>query len=176
MLGALLGLLLPSPVDAARRAVRPNPYAPSLPSQFSVAIGQVLGRAGIRGGLSGLTGSEADFADELMAGDAAIGSIDQWVPGHSIPPSSQRPRLPDGPMGRGTGPQTGAYNKGFVVLKSERARWGASARTIHSAQNVINGTLLNPRDRSPLPRDVAAGYQENHPDLLRLEDQYGVDG
>lgn len=175
MLAALLGFLLPSPVDQARRATRPNPYAPSLGTQFSVAIGQNV-RAGIRGGLSGLTGSEADYPEEQAEGNAAIGSIDQWVPGRSLPPSTFTPRLPDQVEGHGTGPQTGAYNKGWVILRAERVAWGATARTIHKAQNVINGTLLGPRDRSPLPRDVQAAYNASNPDRLRLEDQYGVDG
>ncbi len=46
MIGGLLALLLPSPAAAAQRAVRPNPYAPSLPAQASFAIGQSV-RAGV---------------------------------------------------------------------------------------------------------------------------------
>jgi len=175
MFGALIGLLLPSPVERAKRAVSPNPYAPTLPAQFSVAVGQHV-RAGISGGLSGLTGSEADYQDEQIALDAAIGGYlpsvrPDVVP---IPPSRLTPRLPDQVEGRGTGYNTGAYNKGWVVLRrGDRTAWGATSRTIHKAQNVINGILLDPLSRAPLPRDAAAAYVKNNPTEIRLEDQYG---
>ena len=177
ILGTIAGLILPSPVERAKRAVEPNPYAPSLPAQFSVAVGQLTSR-GIRSGLSGLTGSEADYQDEQIALDAAIGGFlpsvrPDVVP---IPPSRLTPRLPDGVEGHGTGPQTGAYNKGWVVLPDpDRTRWGGTTRTIHKAQHAINGLLLDPRTRAPLPRDAQRAYETNNPNELRLEDQYGDD-
>jgi hypothetical protein len=171
VLAVVAGLLLPSPLDEARRVTRPNPYVPTLSTQMNVAVGQNV-RAGIRGGLSGRSGSEADYQLEQSTGRAAIGSLEQWVPGRSLPPSTFTPRLPDEPAGRGTGPQTGAYNKGFVILRDERRRWGGSARTIHRAQNVINGTMLGPRDRTPTARALGAAYVAANPDRLRLEDQY----
>jgi hypothetical protein len=170
-----VGLFLPSPVDVAKRATQPNPYAPSLPTQFSVALGQLSSR-GIRGGLSGLTGSEADYDLEQLRGDAAIGAYLPSVRNDDvpIPPSRLTPRLPDGVMGHGTGPQTGAYNKGWVNLRSDPARgWGGLSRTIHANQHAINGTLLDPRTRAPLPRDAQAAFEATNPDELRLEDVYG---
>lgn len=171
MLEGLVGLFLPSPVDKAKAAVKPNPYAPRLSTQFNVAVGQHV-RRGITGGLSGLTGSEADYEAEQSRGNAALGGpLHQFIPDAAQPPSRFRPRLPDQVEGHGTGPQTGAYNKGFVTLdRDERTRWGG---TVHRFQSVINGVLLNPRDRAPLPRDAQEAYNRNNPNGLRLEDQYG---
>lgn len=177
MLGALIGLLLPSPIQAAKAAVEPNPYAPDLPLQFSVAVGQYATR-GIRGGLSELpSGSEADYQLEQISGSSAIGvPLRQFIPDAAQPPSRFTPRLPDAPVGRGTGPQTGAYNKGWVThvpgVPVDDRRWGWLNR---GRPNVINGTLLDPLDRAPVPRDLQAAYTRTNPNELRLEDQYGVD-
>lgn len=172
MIGAILGLLMPSPAAAAARAVRPNPYAPSLPTQASFAVGQHV-RAGIRSPLSGLTGSEADAPDELASGNPRpYEPLRQAISGHAIPPSTLRPNLPaDGSLvGSGTGPAAGA-NKGWVLLGREA--WGGSARA--KAPRAIASTLLSPRDRTPLPRDMATGFVAANAGRTRLEDVFDGD-
>lgn len=172
MIGALLGLLLPSPAAAAQRAVRPNPYAPSLPAQANFAVGQQV-RAGIRSPLSGLTGSEADAPDELASGNPRpYEPLRQAISGHAIPPSTLRPNLPRGGslVGSGTGEHVGP-DKGFVV--SSRPAWGGSARA--KSPHAIASTLLGPRDRTPLPRDMAAGFVAANAGHTRLEDVFSGD-
>jgi len=173
-LTALVGLLLPSPLEMVRQRSRPNPYATSLPSQAAIA-GQAP-PGGLRGGLSGRTGSEADYSTEQSYGDANLGAPvrpinDGLVSAVPLPPSRYFPNLPDDLIeGRGTGYFTGAYNKGWVVLRRATV-WGASSRG--DAPHVIGTTLLSPRDRSPLPRDVVAAWNEQHKGATRLEDKFG---
>jgi hypothetical protein len=170
-LGMLLGLLTPSPVGAVTAAVGPNPYAPKLPGQQAIAADQVVSGA-LRGGLSGLTGSEADVQDEQISGqdlgnpllrivDGLTKRVPQWT-------SWYLPNLPDELVeGRGTGP-TGAYEKGWIVLRREP--WGATTR---NRPKMIASTLLSPRDRAPLPADMATTYQDAHKGATRLEDMFG---
>ncbi len=168
MIGALLGLLAPSPLGAVRQAVRPNPYAPSLPVQASFAIGQDV-RAGIRAPFDLVAGSEEDWPAEQRAGRDLGGRPAQWLPGAPTPPSRFRPNLPrSGSLeGAGTGYVTG-YNKGWVVLR-HRLPWGWTNR---GAPHVIISTLLDPRDRSPLPRAMSQAYVEQNPARVRLEDVF----
>jgi hypothetical protein len=174
VLGTLVGLLLPSPLEMVRQRSRPNPYATSLPSQAAIAAAPPA--TGLRGGLSGRTGSEADYAEEQAYADSNIGAplravaddLGRRVP---MPTSWYFPNLPDDLIeGRGTGYFTGAYNKGWVVLRRVPV-WGATTRD--SSPHIIGTTLLSPRDRAPLPRDVVAAYNEQHKGATRLEDKFG---
>lgn len=167
-LGAILALFLPSPVDVAKRATSPNPYAPSLPAQANFAVGQNV-RAGVRPPWSP-TGSEADYPDEQTTGRADVGVIlGQFLPGRQLPPSMFDPNLPpdsSSRVGQGTGPQTGPY-KGWVV--PHRRPWGSS----NGRQPIANAsTLLSPLDRSPLPREMADGFVAANKGATRLEDVF----
>jgi hypothetical protein len=174
-LTTLVGLLLPSPLEMVRARSRPNPYETSMPGQAAIAAAAAPA-GGLRGGLSGRTGSEADYETEQRYGDAAVGAplrpinagLVSAVP---LPPSRYFPHLPDDLIeGRGTGYFTGAYNKGWVRLRRATV-WGASSRG--DAPHVIGTTLLSPRDRAPLPRDVVAAYNQQHQGATRLEDKFG---
>lgn len=178
VLAAIAALFLPSPVDVAKRATSANPYAPDLPLQFNVARGQNV-RVGLVDPIAGLSGSEADYAVEQMTGRSDIGPELLHLRNDTVsrPYSATHPRIPDDVTGRGTGPQTGAYNKGFVTnvpgLRLIDRRWGLLGRTLQLPRNMINGTLLNPTDRAPVPRAMQDAYSRNNPNELRLEDQYG---
>lgn len=174
---ALLALFLPSPVDVVKRSVRPNAYSSSMPSQAAAAQDQTL-RGALRGGFSGLTGSEQDYADEQASGDSSRGAplattndgLTKRVPQFT---SWYAANLPAGLIeGRGTGPQTGAYNKGWInLLPGDGRSWGATTRD--SAPHVIPTTLLYATDRAPLPRAVADAYAAQHRGRTRLTDHFG---
>jgi len=175
-LAFVAGLFTPSPsFGEIRRAVHPSPYRQAMPNQVAVAAAQAP-TGMLRGGLSGLTGSEADYQDEQRYADAAIGGPLRAVAddlGRRMPmyTSWYQPNLPDDLIeGRGTGPQTGAYNKGWVILRRLPV-WGATTRD--SAPHVIGTTLLDPRFRAPLPRDVVVAYNDGHKGATRLEDMFG---
>lgn len=177
-LAFLVGFLTPSvSLSDVRGFVKPNPYAKAMPSQVQAAAA-TFPRGTLRGGLSGLTGSEADYPDEQKAGNASIGApLDKLNDGLArrapMPASWYHPHFPAGLVeGRGTGPQTGAYNKGWVRLRiGGGAGWGATTRD--TAPSVKAGTLLWPTDRAPLPGDVAQAYQDAHKGRTRLSDMFG---
>lgn len=168
-LGVLVGLLLPSPVDAAKAAVQPNPYAPSLPTQANFAIGQDV-RKGLTGPWSMATGSEADYPEEQGRGDAAIGApLLQFIPGHALPPSMFLPNLPPDDtsrVGQGTGPKAGPF-KGWVT--PDRLPWGNSKGRVPRIQGA---TLLDPKERTPLPGSMEATFMTTNAGRSRLEDVF----
>lgn len=174
----LVGFLTPSvSLGDVTRAVHPNRYAASMPGQVAMAGAQAPGGK-LRGGLSGLTGSEADYEDEQITGDATRGApLDALMAGLvrrvPMPVSWYTPNLPPALVeGRGTGPQTGAYNKGWVRLLINRGdRWGATTRS--ASPNVQTATLLEPGERAPLPRDMADAYAAANKGATRLSDMFG---
>lgn len=171
LLGALSLVLPSSPIEVVRRATGPNRYAPRLASQQAIAATQVL-RNTIRAGLSGLSGSEQDFAQEQSAGSSALGApLEQFIPSARRPTHAYVPNVSeDLVVGAGTGPYAGSSFKGWVVLAG-RKTWGASSRAL--APHVIPNTLLDPTSRSPLPQDVVAAHDKANAGNLRLQDYFG---
>lgn len=177
-LALLVGFLTPSvSLGDVKAATHPNRYAASMPSQSAAAIAQAP-RGMLQGGLSGLTGSEADYEEEQIAGRSNIGgALDALNDGLArrvpMPTSWYLPNLPAELVeGRGTGYLTGAYNKGWVrILVDQGKRWGASSRS--ASPNVQTATLLEPDEKTPLPRDVVAAYATNNKGATRLSDMFG---
>ncbi len=173
-LAGLIGLLIPSPLGAVKRATGPNPFAPHLVNQSAIATVQGA-RAGLVGPFDAITGSEADYPDEQATGRSDVGGwIRQDIPAHAIPPSVFHPNLPrtGSLIGDGTGPQTG-YNKGWVILGPRRRRvWGGVPRVA----KPITSTLLDPLERAPLPDDMAAAFIANNKGATRLEDTFWTSG
>lgn len=176
--GILAGVLTPGlSLGDIRKAVHPNAYRTAMPSQVAIA-GAATPRGALRGGIFGGSGSEADYPQEQASGNATIGApIDHITAGLTrrapMPSSWYVPHLPGGLIeGRGTGPQTGAYNKGWVRLRIGGGRgWGATTRD--TAPSIKKATLLVPTDRTPLPRDVAAGFDSSNKGHTRLMDKFG---
>lgn len=138
LLAALLGIVGLSPVQPIADRLRPNPAAPRLPDQASLSTWQAGGR--LRGGLSGRSGSEADWADD----QEAPGPANQADWGGTLGPSWFAANAPP------------AYYTGPVLLV--RPPWGGDQR---AAAPLILPSRLNPPGAStPLPRDVQAAYQE----------------
>jgi len=175
-IGLLVGLLTPSPLGPILSRVRPNGLAPGTALGMQRAVAADVATAGaLRGGLSGRSGSEADYPEEQASGDAALGApllhvTDGLASRVPRPTSWYTPNLPAGLIeGRGTGYVTDAYNKGWVILR--RLPWGGSTRD--HAPIVVDSTLLSPRDRAPLPADMATTYAATHKGATRLEDMFG---
>jgi hypothetical protein len=176
-LAFLVGFLTPSvSLGDVKAATRPRSYARAMPSQVDIAAAQATSST-LRGGLSGLSGSEADYSDEQVSGDASRGSplealnagLVRRVP---MPTSWYVPNLPPELVeGRGTGYLTGAYNKGWVRLLRRGTVWGATTRD--TAPNVQTATLLEPDEKTPLPRDMAAAFASERKGRTRLMDFFG---
>lgn len=137
-LAAILGIIGIGPLQSVLERARPNQYAPRLPDQSVLSTWQGGGR--LRGGLTGRTGSEADWAD------------DQEAPG----PASQADW--GGTLGPGwfAANDPPRYFTGPVALIREP--WGGDQRP--RSPLVLPSTLNPPRAATPLPRDVQAAYQE----------------
>lgn len=168
LLSALM-LLVPSPVDLAKRATRPNNYARPMGSQAAIGSDQ-MARNALRGGLSGQSGSEGDYQLEQHSGNPSLGApLNQFVPSARRPPSAYTPNLPARGVGQGTGPYVGPF-KGWVDLRGKKPGW---RNTTLRGQHVLPATLLVPTDRSPLPRDVVKGHDAAKEGHLRLQDYFG---
>lgn len=176
-LAFLAGFLTPSvSLGDVVAATRPRSYARAMPSQTTIAAAQSTGTT-LRGGLSGLTGSEADYPEEQAAGDSNIGApliaLNEGLARRApMPTSWYVPNLPPELIeGRGTGYVTDAYNKGWVRLLKRGTVWGATTR--NTAPNVQPGTLLTPGERTPLPRDMVTAFQDQRRGATRLMDFFG---
>lgn len=138
-----------------RAAVRPNPYAPSLPAQTAKAAAQ--GGYGLRPGTSGLAGSEADYYTDAQ-GRSSIGSlrIAQDVTSRPMPPSTYRPgdpgRDPDDPT------TLRDFYNGPV---GHELVWGGNQRA--GAPHVIRSRINEPTAGTPLPRSIVAGRLQSLP-------------
>ncbi len=155
-LGSIVAALLPSPLGALRTRLEPNPAAPSLPIQSAIAAGQNV-RRGIRGGLSGMSGSEADYADGQRTPDVLI----QDLSAYAIEPS--RLRSPNANLP----PSMYAYNPEPVIIR--RPRWGGSTR---NRPKVVSATLLPPTSRTPGFYEMARSRQATQPNEGRLTDPF----
>ncbi len=157
-LAAILGLFLPSPLAPVVARTRPNPYAPDVGrSQVEVALRQAASPgavAGIRGGLSGMSGSEADYAEGQVPADELV----QDISAHALPPAMFHANV-------GEPPSIYAFDRGPAGLA--RTRWGVEQR---GRPFVIASTLLPPGQRTPTPREMAGGYAASRPGRLRLDD------
>lgn len=150
-LGALLGLLLPSPLSTFLAATRPGRYAPAnLDAQTAIAQAQTA--RGLRVGLSGLSGSEADYA----AGQATPDVLVQDLTTARRPVAMFTPNL--------------APRYDTRPVRLDRAPWGGDQRA--RSPRVLAGRLNPPTDRTPAARDVAAAYAETHPTDRRLADLF----
>lgn len=167
VLTGIAGLILPSPLEAIRAPVRPNRYASSLPSQSSIAGDQAM-TSSIRGGLSGRSGSEADFAQEQASGSSALGApLDQFLPSARRPYSATHPHLPPpGQVGDGTGPFVGPFKGWVLAIRGPRGQ-------VLNVPHVIPTTLLDPKSRTPKARDVVGAYDATHKGSTRLVDMFG---
>jgi hypothetical protein len=138
LLGSVLGFVGLAPLGPILDKVRPNPYAPRLPDQVDLSTWQAGGR--LRGGLSGRTGSEADWADD----QEAPGPANQADWGGTLGPSwfsaNDPPRYYTGPV------------------RLLREPWGGDQRA--RAPLVRASTLGPPTAKTPLPRDVQSAYEE----------------
>lgn len=167
LLSALM-LLVPSPVDLAKRAVRPNGYARPLGAQAAIGSDQ-LARNALRGGLSGMSGSEGDYQLEQATANAGLGGpLRQFIPSARRPTHAYVPNLPARGVGQGTGPFVGPF-KGWVDLR-RKPGWRPTALR---GQHVLPATLLSPTERSPLPADVVAAHDKAKAGHLRLMDYFG---
>jgi hypothetical protein len=156
MLSALLGNLGFVLGGRARASVAPNRAAPSLPAQLTLATAQVMsGR--LRGGLSGLSGSETDYADDQRTPDILL----QDLTAHAIPASWFRSST------AGLAPSQAAYYRGPVVLG--RPRWGSSTR---NRPRLVSSTLLPPTARTPTGQAMAAAYAAANPTRGRITDPF----
>lgn len=164
MLELLLGWLLPSPLRPITDRVRPNPYAPPVSgSVLGAALAQAFRpdvAAGISGGLSGESGSEADFA----TGIPTAGRLVQDVSSRALEPAWFSSNL-------GKPPTRAAYRSRPVV--PDGPPWGVQQR---GQPMVRNQLTLPPTSRTPLPRQVAAGFLTGHQGATRLEDMFREDG
>jgi hypothetical protein len=182
-LATLIGLVIPSPVGKVTAAARANPYSPQLAAQASIAVDQNV-KAGFQppfGVGAESAGTEEDWFLEQSTG-AILGindnyDLDQWVPSHMVPPSVLNARLPAASdqggsgVGRGTGPQDQAYNKGWVVLP--RTGWGSGAGPLgHNAQHVVAPAVTQP-GIDPLTRAMADAFAAVHKGATRLQDFLG---
>lgn len=155
MLGGILGNLAFVLGGQARQRVTRNPVSPTLPAQLTVATAQTVAR-GIRGGLSGLAGSEADYADAQHTPDELV----QDLTAHALPPSMFVPNL-------GRPPTNAAYYRGPVDLR--RPRWGGSTR---GRPRLVSSTLLPPTAMTPRAETMQAARNQAHPELARLTDVF----
>lgn len=156
-LEALIGWLVPSPLAKVQERVRPNPYAPDVGrAHWQAAIHQAIRPgvvAGIRGGLSGRSGSEAAYAEGQRTPNVLV----QGLSAHALAPAWFVANY-------GKPPTDGAYNRRPVLLGPE---WGVQQR----GTPMIRATsTLPPMSRTPLPRQMAAAYAATRPNALRLED------
>lgn len=187
LLANLIGLVMPSPVAAVQGAVHANPYAAYLANQSQVAIDQTFA-AGLQAPYG--TGAESAGTEEDWFSEQAYGATngigddyirDQRVSSHQLPWSSQNPRLPAASdtgvgsgVGRGTGYNNAAYNKGWVVLP--RRGWGMSSSPIRpGSQHVVAPSQsmvgsLAPTDRAPLPQEMADAFAKIRAGKTRLAD------
>ncbi len=146
LLAALLGIVGLSPVQPIADRLRPNPAAPRLPDQASLSTWQAGGR--LRGGLSGRSGSEADWADD----QETAAPFDQAAWGGTLGPSWFDANDPP------------AYYSGPVWLVREP--WGVDQRARQPL--ALPPTLNPPTATTPLPRDVQAGYDATGRDLVDI--------
>lgn len=131
-----------------RESVRPNQYAPRLPNQAAVAAAQ--GGYGLKGGTSGLAGSEADFyTDAQGSGTVGFLRIAQDIAAHAIPPST----FQAGDPGRDPGDATTLRDFYDGPVGNELA-WGVSQR---GSPHTITTRINEPQAGTPLPRSVVAG-------------------
>lgn len=159
LLANLLSLAVPSPIAKLAERARPNPYAPAVPDQIAIAQSQQVGR-GLRGGLAGDVGSEADYA---TAGQAAGGRPVQELPSARRPPAYYA-------LARGIHGDPAAGPEPTTLADFDRAPqgnqepWGGSTRTVNNgAQSVRAATLLDPLYRSPNARQMVTGRTDGIP-------------
>lgn len=150
-LAALVGLVGLAPISKVTAAVRPNPYAPNVPTQASIATSQAVGGR-LRGGLSGQSGSEGDYAIDQSPSD---NPLYQDLSAHAIVPSTFRPNLPP---------------RYYTGPNETRPMWGGSQRARGS--RPIRSQLVRPGDRTPAPRTVAGAYVATRPTSNRLYDAF----
>ena len=157
ILATLAGLFMPSPVSAIAERTRPNPYAPDVGrSHLQAALRQTLtpgSVAGIRGGLSGQSGSEAEYA----AGQATPDVLVQDITARALPPAMFHANV-------GREPSIYAFDRGPIGLG---VSWGGQQR---GRPFVVASTLLPPGQRTPTAREMAARYAAVRPNRLRLDD------
>lgn len=155
MLAGILGNLAFLFGGRARQDLEANPTAPTLPAQLTVARGQTV--LGIRGGLSGLSGSETDYAEDQHTPDLLL----QDLSAHALPPSMFRAQ------GVLDAPNDPAYYRGPVDLR--RPRWGNQVRGV---PRLVSATLLPPTSRTPRAEVMQAARNQARPDLARLSDVF----
>lgn len=175
-LAFIAGLLVPSPLELAGAARGQS-------SRFSRAMPTQVGHAravGLQRTLAPLAGSE-DWADQWSAGDRSEGprlpAVTSPQGRSRVPwyPSMFTPHLPAGLVeGRGTGYNTGAYNKGWInVSQPGPPAWGGSAGLAAARPNAQRATLLEPTDKTPSARAVVNAYDEANAGKARLMDKFG---
>lgn len=165
----LAGLLAPLLANRAlgriKDATTPNRLAPNVPDQARIAAGQAAGQAAgnrgrLRGGTSGLAGSEADYyVDPQGAGTVGYVRIVQELPSAPQPAAMFTPGDP------GAGPEPTVLRdvtRGPVRRLSNAE--GANTRTVNSAhQHVVNSTLNPVGAVTPTPKEVAAARAHGAP-------------
>lgn len=134
-------------IRKVQERVRPNPYAPTLPDQGSVAASQ-----GLRPNVSGLSGSEADYYSDAQ-GRSTVGylAIAQDVTAVPLPPSWTTPGDPRADH-RDDPTVTADFYTGPV--RQSGPPWGVSQR---GSPRVIPSTLNVPGARTPTARELVAG-------------------
>ncbi len=192
LLAFVAGALTPSPsygelVDRFRG--NSSRFAHAMPTQVAYSDASAVRRAtvGVQQSLSPLAGSEDwgdSGADQWLAGARSEGAdLPELVPatgrsrlgGFGNIVSMFVPHLPgDLIEGRGTGYNTDAYPKGWIIVsQAGPPAWGGSAGLAASRPNVQRATLLEPTDKTPKPRSVVDAYNGANPGRQRLTDLFG---
>jgi hypothetical protein len=160
----LIGWLMPNPIQPIKERVKPNRYAPYVSgSVLTAALAQAFrpdAAVGIRGGLTGRSGSEADFA----TGQPTSGRLVQDVTARALEPAWFGSNL-------GRPPTNAAYRQEPVV--PDGPPWGGQQR---GQPTVRRAVTLEPTGRTPLPRQLAAGFLIANQGATRLEDVFAEDG
>jgi len=162
ILESLGGILAGQAFGRLRERVRPNPMAPDLPRQSSIAAIQASG-TGLRPGTSGLAGSEADYYTDAQ-GVGTIGRLDylvQDVTSRAMPPSTYMPGDPGADPADPT--VLADFNRRPVILPVDP--WGAYQYS-SMRPNVLADRINEPTAQSPLPRDVAMARAAGAPQGL----------
>jgi hypothetical protein len=134
--------------------VAPNRYAPTLVDQGAIAAQQA---GGLRGGTSGLAGSERDYYEDPQ-GSFSIGYLDaiQDVTSWLRPPA----QFLAGDPGRDDGDATTLADFRSAPVRLDANPWGVNQR---GSPHVLTTRINPPGVKDPLPREVAAARAAGAP-------------
>lgn len=155
MIDWLTGLVAGNALGRVRASVRANPYAPKLPTQAEHAAAQA--GYGLRGGTSGLAGSEATwYTDPQDALSIGFNELVQDISSRAMPPSTYIAGDP------GADPDDPTVLADFYDGPvGHELVWGSNQRS--QSPHVISSRINEPTDSTPRPRAVVAGRLQSLP-------------